>query len=297
MRGAATLSLVLLCAATRVHTFDFDDDEVGGESPPGQNAYFAVDSDGTAGDLTVPFTYSFGASKVDASLVVRGGKLGTQSGKVVMRTTPAKVDSNGIDNLKKLAASGQYYTVSVPSVLSEADSAPLYASASACSLLASRFEEHVELTMSPGKDRVLALTYALPTVPARCPSTSPLPRIALDEVVFNTSAAMIFPEDGPKPLGRVHEASFLPPTAAAAAAAQARSQAQQGGGGGGGAAGEGGDGQPPPQQSFLRKYWMYILPVVVLMMSGSPPAEEGEGGKDGARPAGAAAAGGASRRK
>ena len=224
---------------------------------------------------------------------MRGGKnLATQSGKVTMRTTPAKVDSDGIDQLKKLAKDGAFYTVSIPSVLSEPASAPLYASASACSLLASRFEDNLQLTMTPGKDRVIALSYTLPTVPPRCPTSSPLPRIALDEVVFNTTSAMLFPEDGPKPLGKVHEASFLPP-AAAAAAQQAQARANQGGApGAGGDGGEGGE--PQPQQSFLRKYWMYILPVMVLMMAGGGP-EEGDGKGEG-RPA-AAAGSGAARRK
>ena len=210
--------------------------------------------------------------------------------------------ADGIENLKKLAAAGSFYTVSLPSVLTEPDSSPLYSSASACALLASRFEEHVQMTMSPGRDRVLAVSYTLPVVPARCPSPTPLPRVALDEVLFNTTASLHFPEEGPKPLGKVHEASFLPPAAAAAAGRAAQQAAAGGGGGGGGAGGEvGPDGQPAPPQSFLRKYWMYILPVVVLMTmgGGEEPAGDGkggggEGGGGGARPA---AAGGAARRR
>ena len=121
--------------------------------------------------------------------------------------------------------------------------------------------------MTPGKDRVIALSCTLPTVPPRCPTSSPLPRIALDEVVFNTTSAMLFPEDGPKPLGKVHEASFLPPAAAArAAGAGTRQPGVRRAGGDGGEGGE-----PQPQQSFLRKYWMYILPVMVLMMAGGGP--------------------------
>ena len=183
-------------------------------------------------------------------------------------------------------------------MLTEPDSSPLYSSASACALLASRFEEHVQLTMSPGRDRVLAVSYTLPVVPARCPSPTPLPRVALDEVLFNTTASLHFSEEGPKPLGKVHEASFLPP-AAAAAAGRAAQQAAAAGGGGGSASGEiGPDGQPAPPQSFLRKYWMYILPVVVLMTmgGGEEPAGDGKGGGEGGggRPA---AAGGAARRR
>ena len=127
---------------------------------------------------------------------------------------------------------------------------------------------------------------------ARCSSKPCKGTFALDEVVFNTTSAMLFPEDGPKPLGKVHEASFLPP-AAAAAAQQAQARANQGGApGAGGDGGEGGE--PQPQQSFLRKYWMYILPVMVLMMAGGGP-EEGDGKGEG-RPA-AAAGSGAARRK
>ena len=161
-------------------------------------------------------------------------------------------------------------------------------SASACSLLASRFEDNLQLTMTPGKDRVIALSYTLPTVPPCCPTSSPLPRIALDEVVFNTTPRCSSPRMGPS-RWVVHEASFLPPAAAAAAQRQARQT---------------GVGAPAQVETAARgvsrsrsspqKYWMYILPVMVLMMAGGGP-EEGDGKGEG-RPA-AAAGSGAARRK
>ena len=42
-------------------------------------------------------------------------------------------------------------------------------------------------------------------MPTKCAAGS-LPRIALDEVLFNTSATMHFPDDGPKPLGKKAQA-------------------------------------------------------------------------------------------
>jgi hypothetical protein len=261
-----TLATLLLQA---VAGFDFDDDEVGESAPAGQPSFFSDGSESAAS--TVPVFHSIGASepKERGSLYLRAGQ--QSHGKVTMRTSQAKLDPEGIDALKALAAAGGIYTVSVPSIMGKPDSPHVYASVSACALLASRFEETMVLTMSSTKDRVLALSYALPVVPAQCPGAS-LPRIAFDEVVFKTSATMDFPEEGPKPLGKVHDGSFLPPAAAAAAQRQA-----QGGPGGGAPLGEDGEPQPQPQQSFLRKYWMYILPVVIMMSLGG--GEEGGGGK------------------
>ena len=128
-----------------------------------------------------------------------------------------------LDAVKTLAKEGGFYTLSLPSVLSDPDSPAVLASVSACALLASRFEERLQLTMS-GKDRLVALSYVLPKVPPRCP-TDGLPRLALDEVLFNTSAVQLFPREGPRPYGKIHEASFLPPAAAAAAAKAAAAAA------------------------------------------------------------------------
>ena len=252
MRAAHVLAL---CAVLpTLHGFDFDD-EVLGDAPPDSSDFFAGadPSEGTG----VPVMHAMGSAEptLRNHLYVRAAKsAGAAGGRVVLRTSQAKLDSDAIDALKALAAAGGIYTLSVPSVLSEPTSAPIYASASACALLASRFEEHLQLTMSSTKDRVLALSYALPVVPPTCPTGS-LPRLALDEVMFNTSATMHFPEEGPKPLGKIHDAAFLPPAAAQAAA---RAAAGQGGPGGDGT----GEQPPAQQQSFLRRYWMYILPVV-----------------------------------
>ena len=251
MRAALVFALCAVLPA--VHGFDFDD-EVVSDAPAGSSDFFAGadPSEGTG----VPVMHAMGSAepKLRNHLYMRASKSGAAGGRVTLRTSQAKLDSDAIDALKALAAAGGIYTISVPSVLSEPNSPPIYASASACALLASRFEEHLQLTMSSTKDRVLALSYALPVVPATCPTGS-LPRLALDEVMFSTSATMHFPEAGPMPLGKIHDAAFLPPAAAQAAA---RAAAGQGGPGVDGT----GEQQPQQQQSFLRKYWMYILPVV-----------------------------------
>ena len=105
---------------------------------------------------------------------------------------------------------------------------------------------------------------------ASCPAKG-LPRLALDEVLFNTTVTVAFPDEGAKPLGKVPDMGFLPPAAQKAVQAEA---------------GVGPDGEPKKageeqQGSFLRRYWMYILPAVLLMMSGGgeePPKGGGEGG-------------------
>lgn len=294
------LSLFACALLATASAFDFDE-EVIEEVPAGGKAFFSPDTDGP-GAVSVTVSYSFGTT---ATLSVREPSSLSTSGRLTARTTPAKANADVIETLQKMAAAGGYYTVSMPSLLSDAASAPVFASASACALLASRFSDQLHMTMDPSKSRITALSYTLPVVPPRCPTAGPLPRIALDEVLFNTTASMTSPNDGPKPLGKVHEASFLPPAAAAAARGAAQQQQGQGGGPAGGEGGEGGEGQQPPQ-SFLRKYWMYILPVVVLLTMGGGDEPQGDGkggggeggggGGGGARPA-AAAAGGAQRRR
>ena len=299
MRGVILcVALFILATAT---AFDFDDDEVVTDAPGGKAAADASDSESAGLTIAVTHTLGTAAPSVRGHLFVRAGVGAT--GKVTLRTSQAKLDQDGIDAVKALAASGGVYTLSLPSVLSDPSSPPVYASASACALLASRFEEHLQLTMSGGKDRVLALSYTLPVVPATCPVGAgvKMPRLALDEVLFNTTAVIHYPDEGAKPLGKIHDAAFLP-QAAQQAAMKAQQAAGAAGGQGGGADGEG---PPQPPQSFLRKYWMYILPVVIMLtMGGDPPPEEGKGGEGGggggggggARPA-AAGAGGAPRRR
>ena len=290
----ALVQLLVVCAIlpATVWAFDFDEDEVIADAPSSSSNFFGGGD--SAEGLQVPVTHTIGAAApvLRNHLYVRStSAMGAATGKVPLRSSPAKLDEKGIDALKALASQGGVYTVSLPSVLKDPKSPPIFASASACALLASRFEEHLQLTMSPNKERVLALSYTLPVVPARCPGGS-LPRLALDEVLFNTSATLHYPVDGPKPLGKIHDAAFLPP-AVAQAAARAQGAGGPGGPGGMGPDGSGGEGQPPQQQSFLRRYWMYILPVVILLTMGGPPEEgEGEGGGKGGEGGGGGGGGG-----
>ena len=287
-----TVLVTLLCLSA--HAFDFDDDEdLSATGPSTPEAFFAADDDAELSSAMLMHAIGDDEPRPRNKLFFKSSKnVEGTGGSVAVRVAQARLESADIDAVKALAKEGGYYTLSLPSVLSDPESPPVLASASACALLASRFEEHLQLTMS-GKDRVAALSYVLPKVPARCP-TEGLPRLALDEVLLNTSATQIFPREGPKPLGKIHDAAFLPPAAAAAAAKAAQASGADRG------AGAGGEGGPPPEnQSFLRKYWMYILPVVLVMsLGGAEPPPDGKGGEGGGgegRPA-AAAAGGARRK-
>lgn len=280
MRLPAVL-LILAMFASPTRAFDFDDDEED-SAGSGQPSYFADDA-----GLSVVLQHAFGdeAPQARGKLTFKPSKGTEQSGgKVAIRVAQVKLEGAAVDAVKELAQKGGLYTVMLPSVLSDPESPPVFASTSACALLASRFEEHMVLIMD-GKDRVAALSYTLPVVPPRCP-TDGLPRLALDEVLFNTKATQHFPEEGPNPLGKIHDAAFLPPAAAAAAAKAARASNSEG---------KDGEEPPPENQSFLRKYWMYILPVVILltMGGGEPPAEGGAGGGAASGGGGAGGGGGA----
>jgi len=266
-----------------LRAFDFDDEEVVDAPSQGGGDFFGGADAGEGFQVAVTEQLGNAEPRVRGHLYVRPSTMmgGTTGGRVTLRTSQFKLDAEGIDALKAVAAEGGFYTLSMPSVLKDPTSTPVFTSASACALLASRFEEHLQLTMTSTKDRVLALSYTLPVVPESCPGTTPLPRLALDEVIFNTTAVMHFPDEGAKPMGKIHDAAFLPP-AAAQAAARAQQQSGMGPGGMPGPNGEAAEGQPQQQQSFLRKYWMYILPVVVLLTMGGGPEEEGkDGGKEG----------------
>ena len=272
-------NLLLLCVAlcaVPTRGFDFDDDEEVASSS-GQSAWFAADSEG----MSVMLQHAIGDDQPPTPRGKLHFKAPKTSGRVAVRVAQARLEGEAVDAIKALAKSGGVYTISLPSVLSDPDSPPVFASTSACALLASRFEEHLQLTMD-GKDRVVALSYYLPVVPPRCP-TEGLPRLALDEVLFKTSATQHFPEEGARPMGKLHDASFLPAAASAAAAAAQRAAM--------GAEGKEGEQPAAENQSFLRKYWMYILPVVLIMSMGGPePEGDGQGGgSGGARPAAGAA--------
>ena len=263
---------VLLLLLLSARGFDFEDEEEPAAGA-GESAWLGGDEDAGASSVLM-HTVGGATPAARGTLVFKAPKGG---GKVAVRVTQARLEGEELDAVRALAKAGGVYSISLPSVLSDPESPPIYASTSACSLLASRFEEHLELTMS-SKDRVLALSYYLPVVPPTCPTDS-LPRLALDEVLFNTSATQVFPGEGPRPLGKIHDASFLPPAAAAAA--------QRAAAGAAGAEGKDGAaaGGAPENQSFLRKYWMYILPVVLVLSMGGGEEPPGQGGGGATRPA------------
>lgn len=105
----------------------------------------------------------------------------------------------------------------------------MYASVSVCALVASRFEESLELTLSPA-GTITAMSYTVPRVPEACPSAA-LPKIMFDDVLFNTAVSVIYPPEGPKPIGQVNPASFVPAHAAQAMQQAAKAHADGTGGG------------------------------------------------------------------
>ena len=194
--------------------FDFDDEEEATQ----QAAFFS--DDGTS----VEIQHAFGAGpwKPRGKLVYRDAP---SSGPGVMRATAralqGKLSGDDLDAFQALVAEGGYYRLRVPAVLNEPESTSyVIASASACALAASRFQEELQLSMS-ARGQVLGLSYLLPVVPPRCPTTG-LPKIALDEQLFNTTVSVRFPAEGVRPLGKAHDASLLPAPAAAAVAAAAK---------------------------------------------------------------------------
>ena len=227
--------MVLLALALASLAFDFEDeDEAAVEST---NPAFFADTGASAA-----LEHSFGGrafstrSKLFYQTFAKGGSM-------VARVSQAKLGGDDLDAVQALAKSGGWYTLQLPSQLDDPSSPPVSASISACALVASKFQEQLHLTMG-AKNRLIALSYVVPVVPPSCAGGAS-PRNALDEVLFNTSVVVHFPKEGPKPEGKIHEASFLPPAAAAAARAASSADGK-----------EGGDGQPQPPQSFLRKYWM-----------------------------------------
>ena len=213
MARSLVLLAALLCTA-RGFDDDFDDDFAAGPSTP---TLFGDDDDGEQSSATLMHAIGDEEPRPRNKLFFKSSKnVEASGGTVAVRVAPARLEGADLEAVMALAKAGGYYTLSLPSVLSDPNSAPVMASASACALLASRFEEQLTLTMN-AKGRVVALSYVLPKVPPRCP-TDNLPRLALDEQVFATTAAQLFPREGAKPLGKVHDAAFLPPAAAAAAA-------------------------------------------------------------------------------
>ena len=270
---------LLLAAVQHCAAFDFDDDE---EVPAvqGGSAAAPVFFDDDAAGMTVDLEHSF-----DGKTFSPRGKLFYRdtggAGRASARAAQAKLSGASLEEFQRLLTTGGQYTLRIPSVLNDAQSPPVFASVSVCSLMASRFEERLHLSLA-SSGRVSGLSYILPVASMRCPAAG-LPRLALDEALFNTTVSVSFPDEGAKPLGRVPEHGFLP---AEARAKLMKQQAANGGGEGGAGPGQ----EPQGGGSFLRRYWMYILPAVIMlsMGGGEPPAEGGDkaaAGGGAARPA------------
>ena len=191
---------VLLAAVQHCAAFDFDDEDVevpmkgaGGTAAP---AFFDDDATG----LTVELEHSF-----DGKTFSPRGKLfyRDSAGRASARAAQAKLSSESMAEFQRLLTTGGHYTVRMPSVLNEPQSMPVFASVSVCSLMASKFEERLHLSLA-SSGRVSGLSYILPVATTKCP-TAGLPRLALDEALFNTTVTLAFPEEGAKPHGKVPE--------------------------------------------------------------------------------------------
>jgi len=280
---------LLLAAFQYCASFDFDDDDVAPEKTVagGSAAPVFFDDDGTG--ITVDLEHSFDGKTFSprGKLFYRDSKSHTGAsggaGRASARAAQAKLSGASLEEFQRLLKTGGHYTLRMPSVLSDAQSPPVLASVSVCSLMASRFEERLHLSLA-SSGRVSGLSYILPVATMQCPSAG-LPRLALDEALFNTTVSASFPDEGAKPLGKVPDEGFLPPEA------RAKLQKQQAANG---ERGQGPGQEPQANQSFLRRYWMYILPAVIMlsMGGGEPPAEGGDkAGGGAARPAAVAAGG------
>ena len=269
--------VLLLCSGTVA--FDFDDEEIAVTDGGAPGAAGSTEHAGAVGK-SVELEHRLG----DGPLASRGKLFyryisGVGGLVASARVSQAKLSGDELSRFEQLVSSGGYYTLRLPSSLDGEGDGTVFASVSVCALLASRFEEHIHLTMGTN-GQLLALSYTVPINPSRCPTTG-LPRMVLDEILYNTTVTVEFPPEGPKPFGKVPDAGFLPAATAAALAARASRD---------GKPGMGPDGQPAPPKSFLQKYWMYLLPIALIMVSGGgePPAAAADG--DGAAAAGGAGA-------
>ena len=130
-------NLLLLCVAlcaVPTRGFDFDDDEEVASSS-GQSAWFAADSEG----MSVMLQHAIGDDQPPTPRGKLHFKAPKTSGRVAVRVAQARLEGEAVDAIKALAKSGGVYTISLPSVLSDPDSPPVFASTSACALLASRW--------------------------------------------------------------------------------------------------------------------------------------------------------------
>jgi len=269
----------VVALAASASAFDFDD-----EAAPQAGAAAARPRDTSS--KSVPLMHRIGD---DGSFVERSQLFyrdAATGGGLRVRMAQGRLAGAELAAFEQLLASGGHYTLKLPSNFSDPASPAVYASVSACALMESRFEEQLELTLSTA-GTLTALTYTTPKVPAECPGAT-APKVGVDEFVFNPSITIAYPPEGPKVIGRLHDAAFLPGQAAQAMQEAARASAAAGGGKGG----EGGEGGQEPPKSFFAKYWMYILPVMLAltMGGGGEEAKDGEA-KEGGEGAGAAKAG------
>ena len=192
---------VLLAAVQHCAAFDFDDEEDVPTKGAGAAAPAFFDDDATG--LTVELEHSFDGKTFSprGKLFYRDSKPYTGvsggAGRASARAAQTKLSGASLEEFQRLLTTGGYYTVRMPSVLSEPQSMPVFASVSVCSLMASKFEERLHLSLA-SSGRVSGLSYILPVATAQCP-TAGLPRLALDEALFNTTVTLAFPEEGAKP--------------------------------------------------------------------------------------------------
>jgi hypothetical protein len=256
-------TLVALLASPAL-AFDFDDEAAPAQAKP------AAQGKETS-SKSIPLLHRIGE---DGSFVERSQlwyREAATDGGVRVRIAQGKLAGAELAAFARLLTTGGYYTLRLPSNFSDAESPPVFASVSACALMASRFEEHLQLTLSAA-GTLTALTYTTPKVPAECPSPNP-PKIAVDEFVFNPSVTIAYPPEGPRPIGKLSEAAFLPAQAAKAIQEAAKRS---------GAGGTGGEGGEEKSKSFFANYWMYILPVMLALVMGGDNKGDGDGeGKEG----------------
>ena len=163
--GIRLLSLAALVA--RAAAFDFDDEAPAAAVP-------AKPKPAPETSKTVSLLHRIG----DAGAFAERSKLwyreaASAGGGLRVRLGPAKLSGAERDAFAALLDSGGHYTLRLPSNFSApADSPPVFASVSACSLAESRFEEAIELTFSTA-GTLTSVSYTVPAA-SECPPTLPL---------------------------------------------------------------------------------------------------------------------------
>ena len=143
---------VLLAAVQHCAAFDFDEEEDVPTKGAGAAAPAFFDDDATG--LTVELEHSFDGKTFSprGKLFYRDSKPYTGvsggAGRASARAAQAKLSGASLEEFQRLLTTGGYYTVRMPSVLSEPQSMPVFASVSVCSLMASKFEERLHLSLA-----------------------------------------------------------------------------------------------------------------------------------------------------